>query len=113
MTSADAWHKAVTAAAELVTDEPVEPVIRQVSDDEVAITVGDREFRIPAECPHRKGRLVHAHLNARTLRVTCPLHRSAFDLATGCRVAGPVTGDLPVTESRSEQVRPEGGDTRR
>ncbi|RLK61806.1 Rieske-like 2Fe-2S protein [Actinokineospora cianjurensis] len=75
-----------------------EPTIRQVSEQEVVITVGEREFRIAAECPHRLGRLVHAHVNPRTLRVTCPLHKSVFDLATGCRVAGPVSGDLPVTE---------------
>ncbi|GLW78772.1 hypothetical protein Aglo01_32540 [Actinokineospora globicatena] len=75
-----------------------EPVSRQVSEHEVAITVGEREFRIAAECPHRKGRLVHAQVNPRTLRLTCPLHKSVFDLATGCRVAGPVSGDLPVTE---------------
>jgi nitrite reductase/ring-hydroxylating ferredoxin subunit len=72
--------------------------IEQLSDEEVLVSVDDRKFVVAAACPHRKGRLAYAHINATTLRITCPLHRSTYDLATGCRVSGPATGDLPVRE---------------
>ncbi|NUT99081.1 MAG: methyltransferase domain-containing protein [Saccharothrix sp.] len=32
------------------------------------------------------------------MRVTCPLHRSTFDLTSGCKISGPEAGDLDVVE---------------
>ncbi|MCC3770856.1 Rieske 2Fe-2S domain-containing protein [Streptomyces sp. UNOC14_S4] len=62
----------------------------------VRVTVDGRPYDIAAACPHRKGRLVHGYVNPRTLRITCPLHRSTFDLTTGCQISGPSAGPLPV-----------------
>ena len=72
--------------------------IEQVSADEIRLTAGGRTFLVAAACPHRKGRLAFAHVNPVTLRITCPLHKSTYDLRTGRRISGPTTGDLPVRE---------------
>ncbi|MCQ4041479.1 Rieske (2Fe-2S) protein [Streptantibioticus rubrisoli] len=73
-----------------------EPVLEEIDGDSVRVTVAGQEFVIDAACPHRLGRLVHGYVNPRTLRITCPLHRTTFDLATGCPVAGPGTDPLTV-----------------
>jgi nitrite reductase/ring-hydroxylating ferredoxin subunit len=72
--------------------------VEQVSEDEIRLTAGGRTFLVAAACPHRKGRLAFAHVNPVTLRITCPLHKSTYDLRTGRRISGPTTGDLPVRE---------------
>ncbi|MFE0189670.1 methyltransferase domain-containing protein [Streptomyces sp. NPDC059008] len=74
-------------------------VLEELPGDRVRVRVAGREFVIDASCPHRKGRLVHGFVNPRTLRITCPLHRTGFDLATGCPVAGPATDALTVHRS--------------
>ncbi|MEV1292045.1 methyltransferase domain-containing protein [Pseudonocardia sp. NPDC049635] len=88
-----------------------EPSIEELPGDRLRIRVDGREIVIDALCPHRLGRLVHGHLNPRALRLTCPLHRTTFDLTTGCPVAGPGTRRLtihrtgvPGQEYRAEQV---------
>lgn len=74
-----------------------EAVLRELADGErLRVRVAGREFVIDAACPHRKGRLVHGYVNPRTLRIVCPLHRSSFDLTTGCPIAGPTTEALTV-----------------
>jgi nitrite reductase/ring-hydroxylating ferredoxin subunit len=72
--------------------------VEQLPGEQIAVTAGSRRFVAAAACPHRKGRLAYAHVNPVTLRITCPLHRSTYDLTTGCRVSGPSTGELPVRE---------------
>lgn len=56
------------------------------------------EVRVLAEvtCPHRGGRLLYGHLNPRTLRITCPLHHTSFDLITGEAVSGPSCEPLRI-----------------
>ncbi|WP_399095378.1 methyltransferase domain-containing protein [Streptomyces sp. BBFR2] len=71
-------------------------VLEELPGDRVRVRVAGREFVIDGACPHRKGRLVHGYVNPRTLRIICPLHRSGFDLATGCPVSGPGTDALTV-----------------
>jgi nitrite reductase/ring-hydroxylating ferredoxin subunit len=71
-------------------------VIEALPGDWVYVRVEGQEYVIAAACPHRKGRLIHGYVNVRTLRITCPLHGSTFDLATGCPVTGPGTDSLPV-----------------
>ncbi len=73
-------------------------ITRLPGDDEVLVTVGEREFVVAAACPHRRGRLLYAHVNPRTMRITCPLHRSTYDLVTGCQVSGPAAHELAVRE---------------
>ncbi|GAA1990117.1 Rieske (2Fe-2S) protein [Kitasatospora viridis] len=73
-----------------------ETTVEELGRDLVRVTVADQEFVIDAACPHRGGRLAHGYVNPRTLRITCPLHRTSFDLATGCVMAGPAAGRLTV-----------------
>jgi nitrite reductase (NADH) small subunit len=72
--------------------------IRELSEDLLLIEAGGRRIVTEAACPHRKGRLRFGYLNARTLRLTCPLHHSSFDLLTGEPVAGPACRALRVLE---------------
>ena len=72
-------------------------VLRQLDADLLLVEVGEQRFLTQAACPHRKGRLLFGYVNERRLRITCPLHHSTFDLATGAQVAGPPCGDLKVT----------------
>jgi type I protein arginine methyltransferase len=74
----------------------MEPQLRELPDDRLRVRVAGQEFVIDASCPHRKGRLVHGQVNPRTLRITCPLHHSSFELTTGCRVNGPAPDPLTV-----------------
>ncbi|MFH9659548.1 methyltransferase domain-containing protein [Streptomyces sp. NPDC017248] len=88
-----------------------EPSLTELPGDRLRVRVAGREFVTDAACPHRKGRLVHGYVNARTLRISCPLHHSAFDLATGCPAGGPAEDPLTVHRAgvwpgyyRTEQV---------
>lgn len=78
-------------------------VIEPLPDEWVRVRVNGQEYVIAAACPHRKGRLVHGYVSVRSLRITCPLHGSTFDLATGCPVAGPTTDLLPVRRVDQQQ----------
>lgn len=80
---------------------------RQISADEVLVEVGEEHFVVAAACPHRKGRLAFALINQRTLRITCPLHHSTFDLRTGGQISGPTCSPLP-TRGVDRQTPPEG-----
>lgn len=73
--------------------------IEQISDELIRVRVGERQFVISAACSHRQGRLLYGHLNERTLRITCPLHHSTFDLATGCPLSGPASEPLRVDDT--------------
>jgi nitrite reductase/ring-hydroxylating ferredoxin subunit len=72
------------------------PRLRQLNDDEVLVEVGSVRVVIPSACPHRKGRLRFGRVNVRTMRITCPLHYSTFDLLSGERVGGPACHALTV-----------------
>ncbi|MBP2702657.1 Rieske (2Fe-2S) protein [Microbispora sp. RL4-1S] len=72
------------------------PTLRQIGPDHLLIEVAGRRIVAQAECPHRRGRLRFGYLNSRTLRLTCPLHHSTFDLLTGRQVSGPPCGSLTV-----------------
>ena len=63
--------------------------VRLVDDGRLRVEVGDQAFLVDALCPHRRGRLLYAHLDTRQCRLTCPLHHTTFDLATGEVIAGP------------------------
>ncbi|MCX5389204.1 methyltransferase domain-containing protein [Streptomyces sp. NPDC006482] len=73
-----------------------EPSLRELPGDRLRVRAAGREFVVDASCPHRKGRLAHGHVNPRTLRISCPLHHSTFDLATGSAVGGPCGDPLTV-----------------
>jgi len=72
--------------------------LQQISDTEIRVELGDRVFVAAALCPHRKGKLVYARVSKTKLRISCPLHHSTFDLATGAVVAGPSCDPLVVRE---------------
>lgn len=73
--------------------------IEQVSDEFIRVRAAGQEFVIAAACSHRQGRLLYGYVNERTLRITCPLHHSTFDLATGCPLSGPASEPLRVDEN--------------
>jgi len=58
-------------------------------EDFFRLDVAGEAYFVPGACPHRKGRLVHGYVNARTSCITCPLHYSTFDLKTGRQLSGP------------------------
>lgn len=64
-----------------------------VGDDMVAVfRLRDGTLRaLSAVCPHRGGPLADGQIDLKV--VVCPLHLSAFDLATGCST----TGQPPLT----------------
>ena len=74
--------------------------IQQVTEDLIKVHAARREFLISAACSHRQGKLVYAYVNDRTLRITCPLHHSTFDLVTGCPLSGPANAKLRAQEDR-------------
>lgn len=87
----------------------------QVSqEDFFRLEVGGEAYLVEGACPHRKGRLRHGHVNARTSCITCPLHYSTFDLKTGRPLSGPSgealrTVHLGAARPRSKETGP-GGD---
>jgi nitrite reductase/ring-hydroxylating ferredoxin subunit len=90
----DAEHATAVPEDKVLTEETAVP------EDKVLITAGDRTFLIDAACPHRKGRLAFGHINDNTLRITCPLHRSTYDLTDGHQISGPAACALNVEELR-------------
>lgn len=80
-------------------DPATEPSLEELPGDRLRVRAAGQEFVVDATCPHRKGRLVHGYVNPRTLRISCPLHHSSFDLATGCPVGGP--SEEPLTVHRA------------
>lgn len=70
--------------------------VEQLSDELIRVRAAGQEFVVSATCPHREGRLLYGYVNERKLRITCPLHHSTFDLATGCPLSGPAIEPLRV-----------------
>ncbi|GLZ75947.1 (2Fe-2S)-binding protein [Actinorhabdospora filicis] len=80
-------------------------VLRQVTEDLILIAMGGRRVLAQADCPHRGGRLLFSHVNERTLRISCPLHLSSFDIVDGKVASGPACDPL-----RIHAVLPEEGE---
>jgi nitrite reductase/ring-hydroxylating ferredoxin subunit len=76
--------------------------IRQVTEDLISIEIAGRRVVVQAECPHRGGRLLYSYVNERTLRISCPLHLSSFDIVDGKKVSGPACEPLRVYSAREE-----------
>lgn len=63
------------------------------------LRVGDVEYAVPVECPHRKGWLSRGKVNLTRqgkCLLMCPLHYSTFEVDTGRQVSGPAAHDLAV-----------------
>lgn len=82
--------------------------LTQISEDEVCVEINGRRIYIPAYCPHRGGKLVFAFVNEKRMRVSCPLHYSAFDLTTGEVTAGPACRGITVALQRATEAEQEG-----
>jgi nitrite reductase/ring-hydroxylating ferredoxin subunit len=72
--------------------------IEPAGEGKVRVNVDGRSFLVADTCPHRDGRLLYGYVNPVRLRITCPLHRSSFDLVTGDVVIGPSEGALQTEE---------------
>jgi len=68
----------------------------QLDAETVRVEVGDKVYLVAAECPHRKGKMVFSHVNDKRLRISCPLHYSAFELESGRVVSGPACSPIRV-----------------
>ncbi len=67
------------------------------------VELGGVVFHVPARCPHRGGLLRCGYFNAKSGRITCPMHGATFALKTGKRVTGPECRDLaPATEEDAD-----------
>jgi chlorite dismutase len=72
-----------------------------VRGEQVALfNVGGRFYAIANRCPHANGPLVDGKLDGAT--VSCPLHESRFDLATGEPLCGPTSRPATTYETRVE-----------
>ena len=72
--------------------------VEPAGEGKICVTVDDRSFLVADTCPHRDGRLLYGYVNAVRLRITCPLHRSSFDLETGEVLTGPSEAPLETQE---------------
>jgi nitrite reductase/ring-hydroxylating ferredoxin subunit len=72
--------------------------VEPAGEGKVRVNAGGRSFLVAEKCPHRDGLLLYGYVNAARLRITCPLHRSSFDLVTGAVVMGPSDGALDTEE---------------
>lgn len=72
--------------------------IEHAGDGKLRVNAGGRVFLVAGKCPHRDGLLLYGYVNEPKLRITCPLHRTTFDLVTGAVVAGPSNAVLETEE---------------
>jgi nitrite reductase/ring-hydroxylating ferredoxin subunit len=72
--------------------------VEPADEGQVRVQAAGRAFLVAAKCPHRDGLLLYGYVNSARLRITCPLHRSSFDLATGAVVTGPSNRALHTEE---------------
>jgi len=86
------------AADGTVRSNDASAAVEPAGEGRLRVNAGGRSFLIAATCPHRDGLLLYGYVNAARLRITCPLHRSSFDLVTGAVVMGPSDGVLETEE---------------
>ncbi len=98
--SADGWVRA-TGANEI--PEGGSTLVYVAGEQVAMFNVSGRFYAIGNRCPHANGPLVDGVLDEAT--VTCPLHGSRFDLATGKPLRGPAN-----RPAKTYEVRVEGGD---
>lgn len=65
-------------------------------EEKFCVKSGGISYLLPVACPHRGGKLSCGHINEKSGRITCPLHFSTFDIATGRRIGGPALTSLSV-----------------
>jgi nitrite reductase/ring-hydroxylating ferredoxin subunit len=81
-----------------VTNRDTAASVEPAGEGKVRVQAAGHAFLVAAKCPHRDGLLLYGYVNSARLRITCPLHRSSFDLATGAVVTGPSIGALDTEE---------------
>jgi type I protein arginine methyltransferase len=77
--------------------------VRQLDGNVLEVELTRGTSYCAAACTHRGGRLVHGNLDAARGRLTCPLHRSVFDLETGVALGGPAREALWVGSSPTQE----------
>ena len=97
----------MTEYARVATTDEVPPgkakVVEAAGKKIALFNVGGTYYAIDDTCPHRGGPLSQGALEGET--VTCPWHRSKFDIKTGAVIAPPAT-----TGVTSYRVRVSGSD---
>ena len=69
-----------------------------------SVKLGEQEYLLPVACPHRQGKLNLGTLNENKGTITCPLHFSKFDIATGKKLSGPACSSLRVVKLSQETI---------
>ncbi len=89
MVTRDWWRTGMDAP------EPGTPIVVSVDDVDVAVTsIGDQLIAFDDTCTHRACPLSEGEFDG--LTVTCPCHKSQFDLATGTALNGPATEPIRI-----------------
>lgn len=82
--------------------DPGDGMVVEADDEEIALFNVDGEFyAIGNSCTHVGGPLGEGPLDGTT--VTCPLHGSDFDVASGSCLGPPADADVPTYEVRVEE----------
>ncbi|NET62801.1 MAG: Rieske (2Fe-2S) protein [Symploca sp. SIO2E6] len=66
-----------------------------------SVDLKGKEYLIPVACPHRQGRLNCGLINDQKGTITCPLHFSKFEIASGKRISGPAQQSLNIVENNN------------
>ncbi|BAZ10871.1 hypothetical protein NIES4071_26950 [Calothrix sp. NIES-4071] len=63
-----------------------------------SVKLKGKEYLVPVACPHRRGKLDCGSFNEKNGTITCPLHFSKFDIASGKNLSGPAQISLDVVD---------------
>jgi nitrite reductase/ring-hydroxylating ferredoxin subunit len=76
-------------------------------DPVLVVRAGDRLFAIADRCTHQGASLSKGlvTISGSIAQVTCPAHRSTFDLATGRVLRSPATRPLAAYDARVDEGR--------
>ena len=75
------------------------PLVGSAHDStSVVIESQGRKYQLPGACPHRGGKLACGTIDKKRGTITCPLHFSKFEIASGKHLSGPESVGLQIIE---------------
>ncbi len=83
----------------------------EIQEKEILVSnIGGKYYAVNNRCPHRKGDLSKGELEGNI--VTCPKHKSKFDITTGKAISGPKIPILKIKVNDLEkyEVKVDGED---